>query len=116
MEILASAVSSLAVGILGFVVQQLLKDNKRLRAERKEENIVKEQSLADGVVCLLRIQLIEYHTKYTAIRRIPTYAYESFDLMYKAYKALGGNGTITHMKEDIDELEVTNQKNIQEKE
>lgn len=110
MELILGAISSLTVGVLGFIIQQLLKDNKRLRAGRKEENIAKEQGLADGVVCLLRIQLIEYHTKYVAIGRIPTYAYESFDLMYKAYKALGGNGTITHMKEDIDELEVTNQK------
>lgn len=110
MDFVITAIASLTVSVLGFVIKGLLKDNKRLRAERKSENIEKEQGLADGVVCLLRIQLIEYHTKYMELGRIPTYAYESFDLMYKAYKALGGNGTITHMKEDIDELEVTNQK------
>lgn len=110
MDYVIGALSSLVVAILSFIIQQLLRDNKRLRAERKDKNMEKEQGLADGVVCLLRIQLIEYHTKYMELGRIPTYAYESFDLMYKAYKALGGNGTITHMKEDIDELEVTNQK------
>ena len=111
MEYIIGAISSLAVSVLGFVIQQLLKDNRRLREARKDKNIEKEHSLADGVLCLLRIQLIEYHSKYMELDRIPTYAYESFDLMYKAYKALGGNGTITHMREDIDELEVTNQKN-----
>lgn len=110
MEYIIGAISSLTVGVLVFIIQQLLKDNKRLRQDRKEKNLEKEKGLSDGVVCLLRIQLIEYHTKYMALGRIPTYAYESFDLMYKAYKALGGNGTVTHMKEDIDELEVTNQK------
>lgn len=110
MDYIIGAISSLAVSILGAVILQLMRDNKRLRKDRKENNMEREKSLGDGVVCLLRIQLIEYHTKYMPLGRIPTYAYESFDLMYKAYKALGGNGTITHMWEDIQELEVTNQK------
>lgn len=110
MDYIYGAISSLMVTLFGAIILQLLRDNKRLRKDRKEQNIEREKSLGDGVVCLLRIQLIEYHTKYMPLGRIPTYAYESFDLMYKAYKALGGNGTITHMREDIEELEVTNQK------
>ncbi|WP_343085034.1 hypothetical protein [Blautia producta] len=110
MDYFIGALYSLTVSILGGIILQVLRDNKRLRKDRKENNMEREKSLGDGVVCLLRIQLIEYHTKYMPLGRIPTYAYESFDLMYKAYKALGGNGTITHMREDIEELEVTNQK------
>ena len=53
---------------------------------------------------LLRVQLIEYHSKYTKRGNIPSYAYENFNEMYSAYHDLGGNGMVTHMKEEIDQL------------
>lgn len=57
-----------------------------------------------GIMLLLRVQLIEYHNKYTDMGEIPTYAYQNFIEMYDAYHALGGNGMVTKMKEEIDEL------------
>lgn len=57
-----------------------------------------------GTMLLLRVQLIEYHDKYTILGSIPSYAYENFCEMYEAYHELGGNGMITKMKEEIDEL------------
>ena len=57
-----------------------------------------------GTMLLLRVQLIEYHDKYTAVGHIPSYAYENFCEMYEAYHTLGGNGMITKMKREIDEL------------
>ena len=57
-----------------------------------------------GTMLLLRVQLIEYHSKYTKRGNIPSYAYENFNEMYNAYHDLGGNGMVTHMKEEIDQL------------
>lgn len=57
-----------------------------------------------GTMLLLMVQLIEYHDKYTILGSIPSYAYENFCEMYEAYHELGGNGMITKMKEEIDEL------------
>lgn len=57
-----------------------------------------------GTMLLLRVQLIEYHTKYMREGEIPSYAYENFVEMYDAYHALGGNGMVTKMKHEIDEL------------
>ena len=53
---------------------------------------------------LLRVQLIEYHDKYMRLGDIPSYAYENFMEMYDAYHALGGNGMITKMMHEIEEL------------
>ena len=53
---------------------------------------------------LLRVQLIEYHGKYMKHGKIPSYAYENFCEMYEAYHRLGGNGMITKMKQEIEEL------------
>lgn len=57
-----------------------------------------------GTMLLLRVALIEYHAKYTAIGSIPSYAYENFCEMYEAYQAMGGNGMVVKMKLEIDEL------------
>lgn len=91
-------------GALLYIVQKLIDENKKLRDEKKKENKTKQDAIANGVLELLRIQLIEYHDKYMDDEDIPTYAYENFDEMYKAYEALGGNGTVKKMKEDIDHL------------
>ena len=57
-----------------------------------------------GTMLLLRVQLIEYHDRYTNMGEIPSYAYQNFIEMYEAYHALGGNGMVTKMKEEIEEL------------
>ena len=57
-----------------------------------------------GTMLLLRVQLIEYHDKYMRLGDIPSYAYENFMEMYDAYHALGGNGMITKMMHEIEEL------------
>ncbi|MFI3172790.1 MAG: hypothetical protein R3Y58_10580, partial [Eubacteriales bacterium] len=83
---------------------------RKLTAEKRTKETEKEQGIQEGVVCLLRIQLIEYHAKYMELKKIPNYVYESFKSMYKAYHALGGNGLVTRMMEDIEELEITNRR------
>lgn len=57
-----------------------------------------------GTMLLLRVQLIEYHDKYTKLGEIPSYAYQNFIEMYEAYHALGGNGMVTKMHDEIEEL------------
>lgn len=57
-----------------------------------------------GTMLLLRVQLIEYHDKYMMLGDIPSYAYENFMEMYDAYHALDGNGMITKMMHEIEEL------------
>lgn len=57
-----------------------------------------------GTMLLLRVQLIEYHDKYMKLGEIPSYAYKNFQEMYDAYHQLGGNGMVTKMKNEIEEL------------
>ena len=57
-----------------------------------------------GTMLLLRVQLIEYHDRSMQLGSIPSYAYENFCEMYEAYHELGGNGMITKMYEEIQEL------------
>ncbi len=78
--------------ILGYIVWLLKRQKKDRDANSK------------GTMLLLRVQLIEYHDKYIALGEIPSYAYENFCEMYEAYHALRGNGMITKMYDEIQEL------------
>lgn len=78
--------------LLGYIVWILQNQKKDRDANTK------------GTMLLLRVQLIEYHDRYMALGSIPSYAYENFQEMYEAYHKLGGNGMITKMKEEIEEL------------
>ena len=51
------------------------------------------------------ISRIADHEKYTKLGEIPRYAYENYAEMYNAYHALGGNGMVTKMLEEIDETD-----------
>ena len=78
--------------IMGYIVW-LLKNQKKDRDANSK-----------GTMLLLKVQLIKYHDKYMELGDIPSYAYQNFLEMYEAYHALGGNGMITKMKSEIEEL------------
>lgn len=84
--------------LMGYIVW-LLKNQKKDRSANSK-----------GTMLLLRVQLIHYHDKYTALGEIPSYAYQNFIDMYEAYHKLGGNGMVTKMKEEIDELHLKKRK------
>lgn len=92
METYSIALPIVLTALMGYIVWLLKKQKKDRDANSK------------GTMLLLRVQLIEYHDKYMALGSIPSYAFENFCEMYEAYHELGGNGMITKMKEEIDEL------------
>lgn len=65
-----------------------------------------------GTMLLLRVQLMEYHDKYMKLGEIPSYAYQNFQEMYEAYHELGGNGMVTKMKNEIEELHLKQKERI----
>lgn len=86
------ALPIILTALMGYIVW-LLQNQKKARDANSK-----------GTMLLLRVQLIEYHDKYTGVGEIPLYAYNNFLEMYDAYHALGGNGMVTKMKEEIEEL------------
>lgn len=92
MGIVANIAIAVITPLLGYIVW-LLKNQKKDRDANSQ-----------GTMMLLRVQLIEYHDKYMKLGEIPSYAYENFCEMYSAYHALGGNGMVTKMKQEIEEL------------
>lgn len=93
-EILMQTYTIVLPVLLGYIVW-LLKNQKKDRDANSK-----------GTMLLLRTQLIEYHAKYMELGDIPSYAYQNFCEMYDAYHALGGNGMVTKMKQEIEELHI----------
>ena len=96
--------------LLGYVIwllqqqrNEISKDNEERKFQQKEEHEIRKANAA-GIMLLLRLKLIEYHSKYTRIGEIPSFAYENFNDMYEVYHRLGGNGMVTKMKRELDEL------------
>ena len=96
--------------VLGYIVWVLKEQRKKAikDAEERNERLAKENEVrnasAEGMMLLLRLKLIEYHSEYMSKGEIPSYAYENFNDMYMTYHKLGGNGMVTKMKEEIEEL------------
>lgn len=82
--------------ILGYIVW-LLKEQKKDRDANSK-----------GTMLLLRAKLIEYHKEWTDRNYITTHGIQNFLEMYDAYHSLGGNGMVTHLKEEVEKLEVKN--------
>ena len=106
MEYIITITTSVVSAMLVFILQSVIRENRKLRHERDEKHASEETALKDGVLCLFRVKMIEYHEKYMDSGHISSHGFQNGMLMYKAYRALGGNGMIEHMKDEIEELHI----------
>lgn len=70
------------------------------RAKEREND-----ALRAGVQALLRDRIIQAYNHYVCEKGwVPIYAKESIDACYKSYEALGDNGVIDSLMEQLNEL------------
>lgn len=93
-EILLETYTIVLPVLLGYIVW-LLKNQKKDRNANSK-----------GTMLLLRVQLIEYHAEWTKRGYITKHGLDNFLEMYEAYHALGGNGMVTHLLEEVKELQI----------
>ena len=71
----------------------------KLRQSKKENDAIKA-----GVQALLRDRIIQSYNHYTEKGWMPIYARDSLDACYNSYEALGENGVIDDLMEQLREL------------
>jgi hypothetical protein len=76
----------------------------KVLAKRIQKQMQNQKALHDGTQALLRNEIIKEYDKYMDRGYIPIYAMENVSAMYDAYHALGGNGTITKLVEELKEI------------
>lgn len=104
-EFFITTYSIVLTALCGYVVYEL-KENKKAIREENERKQAQEQAQCDALRALLRKNLVDLHAIAMDRGSISVGELESGKGMYKAYKALGGNGVVEHMDKDIDSLPI----------
>lgn len=86
--------------VLAGRLKKIKTDNDSQRAEMEREN----KATKEGLQALLRDNVITRYDKYMARGYILVRELENVQAMYTAYHALGGNGTITSLVEQLQAL------------
>lgn len=85
----------------GIILAALGAGYARLAKKFKAEK-AKNQAIENGVRDILRMQILDSYDKCMASGgRISVSRKDAIDSAYKSYSALGGNGTITRVHEEI---------------
>ena len=79
-------------------------------AREAQEADIKREANATGTKLILFYMLQRLHTEYTYQDYVTHEQRTQFKELYDAYHALGGNGYGTRMWEDIEELDIRNDK------
>lgn len=95
---LDAALNSVINVVFGGVITLLI----TMYRQKKKEN----DALKAGLQALLRDRIIQAYNHYVQDKGwIPIYAKESIDACYWSYEALGDNGVIDNLMEQINELQ-----------
>jgi hypothetical protein len=84
------------VAAFSFALKKLHTQTTKNRQEYK--------CIHDGMVALLRSQIIQMYNHYVDKGEFPIYARETLYGLHKEYKALGGNGAVDDLIEILSEL------------
>lgn len=91
--------------------EQFRKEEKELHEELKRmirENTERTFLNAEASKDVLRYMLTRYHAEYMIQGYITSHQLDVFSELYNTYHVLGGNGTVTHLFEEVSNLPVRN--------
>ena len=78
----------------------------RLLYRRQKQLALRQQATERGIRALLRDRIVQAYYHNTKRGWITLHSLENVEALYQEYHALGGNGTVTKLVEDLRELEV----------
>ena len=88
----------------GLIVACLTGLYRKLNKQMKEAKM-RQEAMDAGMQALLRDRIVQAYNHYAVDKGFcPIYGKQNVEAMYNAYHALGGNGTVTRLKEQIDQL------------
>lgn len=108
MDYIITILVTLVSGVLVFILQSVIRENRELKHKKDEETQERERALENGVRQLLSVRLEEIYDQYSDSDAISRRAYDRWMKLHKAYKGLHGNGTFDHMKEELEEKHIVN--------
>lgn len=99
--------ASQVLTVLGWVLAPVCSALVTYIVTQRRADKAYEKAMRDGMLALLRQQLINYHKEYVASgKSCPVRIKEQATAVHDAYAALGGNGTGTQLWHEIMEAHV----------
>ena len=89
----------------GLIVSGLTAGVTRINRKLKEEKI-RNQAIENGVRDILRMQILDAYDACRAAGVISVSRKDAIDSAYNSYHALGGNGTITHVHNELMDMPI----------
>lgn len=89
----------------GLIVSGLTAGVTRINKKLKEEK-VRNTAIENGVRDILRMQILDTYEKCKAQGNISVSRKDAIDSAYQSYHALGGNGTITHVHNELMDMPI----------
>lgn len=96
MDALTTIITAIISTTVGAVVTALI--------ARAKLGKVKYKAIQDGLQSLLRAEIIRQNEKYVERGYCPIYAKDALRRVYEAYHALGSNGVMTDLYNDVMQL------------
>jgi hypothetical protein len=93
-SIISTIITLVAMPAIGYLYKQL-----RASAYRQA-------AMKQGIRALLRDRIVQAYYHYAERGWITLHGLENVEALYREYHALGGNGTVTKIVEDLRELDV----------
>ena len=78
----------------------------RRRSRRQRDTDLRQRATERGIRALLRDRIVQAYYHYAERGWITLHGLENVEALYQEYHALGGNGTVTKLVEDLRDLEV----------
>ena len=111
-----SLLSTIATGIIGYLVYRLKRNEERKEAEERRRHEIEVQRLNQqkeeanafkaSLLALTRDRILQGYRYYRKQGYVSTQDLETMSKLYDAYHKLGGNGTITAVYHKIENLSV----------
>lgn len=86
--------------LFGLIVTALTTGFARISKRLKEEK-VRNEAIESGVRDILRMQILDTYERCKATGKITVSRKDAIDSAYNSYHALGGNGTITQVHNEL---------------
>ena len=91
--------------VFGIIVAALTAGYAKISARVKEANI-RNQVIENGVRDILRMQILDTYERCKVAGTITVSRKDAIDSAYASYHALGGNGTITQVHNELMEMPI----------
>ncbi len=104
MNIVVLAVNCIITTVLGILINKFANKLDKIKKEEeaeKEEINAKNRAIEEGLVALLRNELVRRYREYETVGEISILDKENFEDMFEQYENLGGNGTMKKMAKDV---------------